>query len=143
MAILYLKIRISVRLRVYSSMHVHLSSRTAHDHRPRSGFAHNDCPMGPAFERMAALLLRLSRRNIAVAPTGLAPMAPSRRAAMFTPGEKWVPIMIPAAIIVTIVAPRTIAVMVTITVAITVTITITPFDSVIPVFVLVMATALR
>ncbi len=62
---------------------------------------------------------------------------------MFTPGEKWVPIMIPAAIIVTIVAPRTIAVMVTITVAITVTITITPFDSVIPVFVLVMATALR
>jgi hypothetical protein len=114
MAIRYCKTQSSVYLRVYPSMRVYLSGRTPHDHRPRPRRAHGDCAMGVACERMAALLLRQSGRNIAVAPAGLASTAPSRRAAMFIAGKKWV------------------------------TITIPPFDSVIPVFALVdvVATAL-
>jgi len=126
-----------VHLRIYPSVRVYFSSRMPHDYRPRAGPAHRDCPMGPVCKRMAALLLHLSWRNIAVAPTGLAPMAPSRRAAMLIPGKKWISITIPVAIIVSMVAQHAIAV--TIMVAITI---IPPLDSVIPVFVLVVATAL-
>ena len=56
---------------------------------------------------------------------------------MLIPGKKWVSITIPVAIIVSMVAQHAIAV--TIMVAITI---IPPLDSVIPVFVLVVATAL-
>jgi hypothetical protein len=120
MAIPPLKIQISMRLRVYSCMRMHLSSRTPHDHRPRCR-VHSGCPMGPACERIAALLLGLSRRNIAVAPASFAPVGPSRRAAIFVPGEKWIPMMIPVVIKV-MVAQHPIAVTVTIPVAVPVTI---------------------
>jgi len=56
---------------------------------------------------------------------------------MLIPGKKWVSITIPVAIIVSMVAQHAIAV--TIMVAITI---IPPLDSVIPIFVLVVATAL-
>ena len=58
---------------------------------------------------------------------------------MLIPGKKWVSIMIPVAIIVSMVAQHAIAVMV----AITIPVVIPPLDSVIPVFALVVATALR
>ncbi len=58
---------------------------------------------------------------------------------MLIPGKKWVSIMIPVAIMVSMVAQHAIAVMV----AITIPVVIPPLDSVIPVFVLVVATALR
>lgn len=58
---------------------------------------------------------------------------------MLLPGKKWVSIMIPVAIMVSMVAQHAIAVMV----AITIPVVIPPLDSVIPLFVLVVATALR
>ncbi len=137
MAISHLKIQISVHLRVYSSMRVYLSSRTPHDHRSSPACVNCMGPRRPACERMTALLLRQSGRNVAISPAGLAPVAPSRRTNMFIPGEKRVSIMIPVVIKVTVVAQHPIPVIVTITVP--------PFDSVIPVFVLaaVAATGLR
>lgn len=67
MAILHLKTQISVHLRFYPSMRVYLSSRARYYHRPCPGLAHNDSPMRTACESVAALLLHLSRRNIAIA----------------------------------------------------------------------------